>query len=149
MTARMPLHSISPKARRFKRQNTKKKKKNHSINTFPSLQAKKKKKNTMIIIIKKNDSFEIVRPIYHLHTHTHIYVSFILFSLLLFFFFSSTRCTETSWKMRQRKWKNDKNVTRSMERARWNEGGGVEERERVGKTSSRRRRMNFNSARAK
>lgn len=107
----------------------KKKKKNHSINTFPSLQAKKKKKNTMIIIIKKNDSFEIVRPIYHLHTHTHIYVSFILFSLLLFFFFSSTRCTETSWKMRQRKWKNDKNVTRSMERARWNGGEGGREGE--------------------
>lgn len=87
-----------------------------------------KKKNTMIIIIKKNDSFEIVRPIYHLHTHTHIYVSFILFSLLLFFFFSSTRCTETSWKMR-RKWKNDKNVTRSMERARWNGGEGGREGE--------------------
>lgn len=83
-----------------------------------------KKKNTMIIIIKKNDSFEIVRPIYHLHTHayTHIRV-FYSFFIIIFFFFSSTRCTETSWKMRQRKWKNDKNVTRSMERARWNREG--------------------------
>lgn len=108
----------------------KKKKKNHSINTFPSLQAKKKKKNTMIIIIKKNDSFEIVRPIYHLHTHayTHIRV-FYSFFIIIFFFFSSTRCTETSWKMRQRKWKNDKNVTRSMERARWNGGEGGREGE--------------------
>lgn len=108
----------------------KKKKKNHSINTFPSLRAKKKKKNTMIIIIKKNDSFEIVRPIYHLHTHayTHIRV-FYSFFIIIFFFFSSTRCTETSWKMRQRKWKNDKNVTRSMERARWNGGEGGREGE--------------------
>lgn len=107
----------------------KKKKKNHSINTFPSLRAKKKK-NTMIIIIKKNDSFEIVRPIYHLHTHayTHIRV-FYSFFIIIFFFFSSTRCTETSWKMRQRKWKNDKNVTRSMERARWNGGEGGREGE--------------------
>lgn len=90
----------------------------------------KKKKNTMIIIIKKNDSFEIVRPIYHLHTHayTHIRV-FYSFFIIIFFFFSSTRCTETSWKMRQRKWKNDKNVTRSMERARWNGGEGGREGE--------------------
>lgn len=89
-----------------------------------------KKKNTMIIIIKKNDSFEIVRPIYHLHTHayTHIRV-FYSFFIIIFFFFSSTRCTETSWKMRQRKWKNDKNVTRSMERARWNGGEGGREGE--------------------
>lgn len=147
MTARMPLHSISPKARRFKRQNTKKKKKNHSINTFPSLQAKKKKKNTMIIIIKKNDSFEIVRPIYHLHTHTHIYVSFILFSLLFFFFFRPLGVPR-----RVEKW-GENGKTTKMWHGRWSglggTGGRVEERERVGKTSSRRRRMNFNSARAK
>lgn len=148
MTARMPLHSISPKARRFKRQNTKKKKKNHSINTFPSLQAKKKKKNTMIIIIKKNDSFEIVRPIYHLHTHTHIYVSFILFSLLFFFFFRPLGVPR-----RVEKWGSENGKTTKMWHGRWSglggTGGRVEERERVGKTSSRRRRMNFNSARAK
>lgn len=97
---------------------------------FPRYEQKKKKKNTMIIIIKKNDSFEIVRPIYHLHTHayTHIRV-FYSFFIIIFFFFSSTRCTETSWKMRQRKWKNDKNVTRSMERARWNGGEGGREGE--------------------
>lgn len=97
---------------------------------FPRYKQKKKKKNTMIIIIKKNDSFEIVRPIYHLHTHayTHIRV-FYSFFIIIFFFFSSTRCTETSWKMRQRKWKNDKNVTRSMERARWNGGEGGREGE--------------------
>lgn len=130
MTARMPLHSISPKARRFKRQNAKKKKEEKSFDQYVSLVTSKKKKNTMIIIIKKNDSFEIVRPIYHLHTHayTHIRV-FYSFFIIIFFFFSSTRCTETSWKMRQRKWKNDKNVTRSMERARWNGGEGGREGE--------------------
>lgn len=130
MTARMPLHSISPKARRFKRQNTKKRRKIIRSIRFPRYEQKKKKKNTMIIIIKKNDSFEIVRPIYHLHTHayTHIRV-FYSFFIIIFFFFSSTRCTETSWKMRQRKWKNDKNVTRSMERARWNGGEGGREGE--------------------
>lgn len=43
----------------------------------------------MIIIIKKNDSFEIVRPIYHLHTHayTHIRVFYSFFIIIIFFFF--------------------------------------------------------------
>lgn len=107
-----------------------------------------KKKNTMIIIIKKNDSFEIVRPIYHLHTHTHIYVSFILFSLLFFFFFRPLGVPR-----RVEKWGSENGKTTKMWHGRWSglggTGGRVEERERVGKTSSRRRRMNFNSARAK
>lgn len=109
---------------------TQKKKRRKIIRSIRFPRYEQKKKNTMIIIIKKNDSFEIVRPIYHLHTHayTHIRV-FYSFFIIIFFFFSSTRCTETSWKMRQRKWKNDKNVTRSMERARWNGGEGGREGE--------------------
>lgn len=149
MTARMPLHSISPKARRFKRQNAKKKKEEKSFDQYVSLVTSKKKKNTMIIIIKKNDSFEIVRPIYHLHTHayTHIRV-FYSFFIIIFFFFRPLGVPR-----RVEKWGSENGKTTKMWHGRWSglggTGGRVEERERVGKTSSRRRRMNFNSARAK
>lgn len=106
----------------------KKKKKNHSINTFPSLRAKKKKYND-----NNNKKERFVRNrsanLSPTHARIHTYTCLLFFFHYYFFFFSSTRCTETSWKMRQRKWKNDKNVTRSMERARWNGGEGGREGE--------------------
>lgn len=140
----MPLHSISPKARRFKRQNTKKRRKIIRSIRFPRYE--QKKKNTMIIIIKKNDSFEIVRPIYHLHTHayTHIRVFYSFFIIIIFFFFRPLGVPR-----RVEKWGSENGKTTKMWHGRWSGLGGTGEGERVGKTSSRRRRMNFNSARAK
>lgn len=127
---------------------TQKKKRRKIIRSirFPRYEQKKKKKNTMIIIIKKNDSFEIVRPIYHLHTHayTHIRVFYSFFIIIIFFFFRPLGVPR-----RVEKWGSENGKTTKMWHGRWSGLGGTGEGERVGKTSSRRRRMNFNSARAK
>lgn len=45
----------------------------------------------MIIIIKKNDSFEIVRPIYHLHIYMYMYLLFFFYYYFFFFVHSVYR----------------------------------------------------------
>lgn len=76
----------------------------------------------MIIIIKKNDSFEIVRPIYHLHTHayTHIRVFYSFFIIIIFFFFRPLGVPR-----RVEKWGSENGKTTKMWHGRWSGLGGT------------------------
>ena len=149
MTARMPLHSISPKARRFKRQNAKKKKEEKSFDQYVSLVTSKKKKyndnNNKKERFVRNRSANLSPTHARIHTYTCL---LFFFHYYYFFFFRPLGVPR-----RVEKWGSENGKTTKMWHGRWSglggTGGRVEERERVGKTSSRRRRMNFNSARAK
>lgn len=105
------------------------KKEEKSFDQYVSLVTSKKKKNTMIIIIKKNDSFEIVRPIYHLHTHayTHIRVFYSFFIIIIFFFFRPLGVPR-----RVEKWGSENGKTTKMWHGRWSGLGGTGEGEGEG-----------------
>lgn len=89
MTARMPLHSISPKARRFKRQNAKKKKEEKSFDQYVSLVTSKKKKKKYNDNNNKKERFVRNRSanLSPTHARIHTYTCLLFFFHYYFFFF--------------------------------------------------------------